>query len=78
LTLTNKEDLLQIYNSPINQIPDKVNTVTAALENLNIELHVKLMMVNYEKIANQNLNDFKTASRDKLLAYINLLKSKVK
>lgn len=75
---SNKEELLKIYNSLLEQIPDKVNIITTEFDRLKVESQVKLMIADYEKIANQNLSDFKTANLDTLSTYINLLKSRVK
>ena len=74
----NKEELLKVYNSSIDQVPDKVNTITSEFEKLKVEAQVKLLIENYEKFANQNLSNIKSANLDELSTYINLLKSRVK
>lgn len=78
LTKTNKNDLLEIYNSSIEDQPNKVSIITSAFDKLGIQKEVKEMISNFEQIGKLTLHQFKSSKLEGLVSYFSHLKSRIK
>ncbi len=72
-----KETLINLYNTSIEEQPDKVALVTSAFDKLKLAQEVKQLIASYEKKGNENVNSLKsTFSKSTITSFINALKER--
>ncbi len=77
-TSDKKEELLNTYNSSINQQPNKVEIIKVEFDKLGVQEEVKGLIKKYELNSNELLSKQNSSKQDVLEAFIGFLKSRIK
>lgn len=73
----NKNELLELYNSSIENRPDKVGEVNSKFDNLNIDEEVNEMITRFENTVYDHLNNLKcTFSKNWMIDFFNKLQER--